>query len=272
MNVAYCIDENYVRHAAVSVRSLCNNYEEDLDIWIVSSDDLSDVAMKWLKAAVDGSDSRIHFANVIDARKGVGVSTMRSVARVTEAMYLRFHLGDILPSDGGNCVYVDADTLFTSPGLQDLAKVKLERELLGAVRDVGCRRLSDFGGLPGIERLPRRVVDAPYFNSGLLVLRPEVWRQMQVKDRCYEYLASVAERRFPDQDALNFVAAGQWYRLNKRYNYLMGSRLDNRAHQDLSKAVMIHAAGPWKFWDSGFPSGARKDLYLTLEASLADMI
>lgn len=129
--------------------------------------------------------------------------------------------------------------------------------------------MSDHGGLPFLNDISEIDPQDIYFNSGVLLIDTAVWRDRNVRNRAEDYLQSTAGiRRFPDQDALNAVCHGDWYRLDKRWNHMMAWRLESDRQGDLSDAVIIHSAGPLKHWQPEFPSGRRRDLYSALKRNV----
>jgi lipopolysaccharide biosynthesis glycosyltransferase len=58
-----------------------------------------------------------------------------------------------------------------------------------------------------------------YFNSGVLLINLSEWRLQQISEKCLDFLHQNSELlSFPDQDALNAVAHGNWGRLSMHWN------------------------------------------------------
>jgi lipopolysaccharide biosynthesis glycosyltransferase len=107
--------------------------------------------------------------------------------------------------------------------------------------------------------------ETAYFNSGVLVINVPVWRSERVSERALD----VAERfkqlmRFSDQDALNIVLAGEWVRLDERWNVMLNylhrytakDRSDRenarRQHQLKVEGFIDHYGGHKKPWSPGY--------------------
>jgi lipopolysaccharide biosynthesis glycosyltransferase len=119
---------------------------------------------------------------------------------------------------GGRVVYLDADVLVCAD-LTDLFHVDLGDAAIAAVRDPVAPWVSHGTGVPWRDES----IDptTAYFNSGVLVIDVERWRDRDLGRRS---LAMLRERElvFADQCALNTVTAGSWARLDPRFNVQAG--------------------------------------------------
>ena len=264
MDISFAVDAAYVEHAAVAVESIIRfPYETRPTLWMALADDVGAGPRDQLTRLV-GRRADLRFIDPAPER-GFGLSDDRSTQHVSEAMYLRLQLVDLLPDSVERVLYLDADTLGTSPGLEALFATDLDGKTIGAVRDAFTRRMGDHGALPLLAELDGIDRQDLYFNSGVLLIDTRAWRGREVRRRAERYLeASAGTRRFPDQDALNVACHGDWHRLDKRWNHMMAWRLEGDEPDSLSQAVIIHSAGPLKPWHSDFPPGRRLDLYTAL--------
>jgi lipopolysaccharide biosynthesis glycosyltransferase len=68
-----------------------------------------------------------------------------------------------------------------------------------------------------------------YFQSGVLVINLKRWRERNVSERVFHYLAQHKDRvQFLDQGALNAVLFDDWFRLDQRWNQVSTSLLPER--------------------------------------------
>lgn len=266
MDIALAVDGRYFFYACVTIESVLDHHPGTRPtFWLVVTEDVDHDSRDLLKARV-GRRGEVRFVDV-GAAPDHGVSAHPSVTYVSEAMYLRLRIPDLVPRSVRRVLYLDADVLCTGPGLADLFGVDLGGAVIGAARDATTRRLIDNGGLPALERYPHMHPQAPYFNSGVLLIDTAAWRRERIREKCEEYLAETSgARRFPDQDALNVACYGRWSRLDKRWNHLRSHRLDTHLGNQLSEAVLIHVNSTVKPWQAEFPQGHRKDLYERLAA------
>lgn len=269
-DVALATDSQYVRHAAVAIASLTRfSYSIAPTIWLVTDSDLSPRDKLILQRA-SGSARQI---NIVYHRPDRiwGTATRKESRHVSEAMYLRLAIPDLLPSKIEKVLYVDCDTLCTSPTLLDLFQLDISTKCLAAAIDAFTPTVAANGAIPGLEHYPEIPREAPYFNSGVLLINVTEWRKRQVRIRAEEYLNTVQERRFPDQDALNVAVYRHWKQIGKRWNHMKSWRLESdypKPEGTLDDVTLIHSAGSLKFWDLDFPQGTRKKLYFTLANEL----
>jgi lipopolysaccharide biosynthesis glycosyltransferase len=61
--------------------------------------------------------------------------------------------------------------------------------------------------------------EGEYFNSGMLLIDVEKWREQNISEKVMEYLLKYPERiKFVDQCGLNAVLNGNWMKLPARFN------------------------------------------------------
>jgi lipopolysaccharide biosynthesis glycosyltransferase len=104
-----------------------------------------------------------------------------------------------------------------------------------------------------------------YFNSGVLLINVDRWKNENITDKlfCYlEQLPSSAKLHFPDQDLLNAVLQGRWRQLSRKWNFF---ETDEAGAPSVDKydreAVIVHFASGKKPWFKGSTHPARQ-LYL----------
>jgi lipopolysaccharide biosynthesis glycosyltransferase len=214
VNVAVYLDENYAVPATVMVRSLVDNaaVEDRVQLFVLSTglteDTKRTMALSWPEGRLD-----IHWIDLDWTRYERGFAPVNYVSKIA---YARLLIDRCLPSDVERVITIDCDGVM----LDDIGK--LWRLPLGihsvmAVRDPCVPQLKDDTS-EFVQRLADRK-DAPYFNSGLMVVDLKKWRQQRLTDRCLE----VGERRagpadFADQSLLNAVLQGEWEPLPLRWN------------------------------------------------------
>src|SRR5687768_14353163 len=109
LNVAFCIDNNYVNHLMVTIYSLLkNNKDENIHIHIVAPD-----LTKESKAVINslkeiGVSVKISYHTVDPASISGLAITMNYISSVT---YYRLLLAEIIPSTIDTLLYLDADIL-----------------------------------------------------------------------------------------------------------------------------------------------------------------
>ncbi|MFF5176372.1 glycosyltransferase family 8 protein [Micromonospora sp. NPDC000089] len=261
MDITLAFDAAYAHHAAVVLSTVAeSNPGVPLRYWLVAADDVKAATRAALTRAA-GPDASVTYLSVDTSLVNLSKGRDSAFTYFSTAMYLRLLVPGALPDEVRRVLYLDCDTLCTS-SLAPLFAVDLGGVPLGAVRDPFHRRLLDMGGIPGLPEYQHLDPWADYFNSGVLLIDVARWKECEVTETSLDYLARHAhEARYPDQDALNYAVYDNWLRLPRRWNDLMAWRLEPTFGGSLSESPIIHAAGPVKPWQSGFPEGARRDLY-----------
>jgi hypothetical protein len=179
------------------------------------------------------------------------------------AAYLRLLLPDLLDGRYDRLLYLDSDILCTGPGLDRLLRAEMGGAWLAAVRDntqwrTPGRRLPEFRALGRHARA--------YFNSGVLLIDVQAWREAQVLDRALAlFRGSPGAILRHDQSLLNLIADGAWAEMSPVWNWQY--TWSSRFFADLAEPRIVHFIGPRKPWS---PAGA--DLPLRFRQPFAEML
>jgi len=145
-----------------------------------------------------------------------GYSLPAHIARIT---YARIDLPTLLPPDLARVIYLDCDMLVLAD-LTELWEADMDGKTLLAVRDYWVPNVSsDLSGVSTTWSILDIDPSAPYFNSGLLVVDLERWRQQHLSEKMKDYLSKYNDtQKYCDQDVLNAVTVDQWGALDLRWN------------------------------------------------------
>ncbi|GAA2356028.1 glycosyl transferase family 8 [Catellatospora methionotrophica] len=269
VDIAFAFDETYADHARVALESILDSRQhDDVTYWLLTTDQVAKEYERPLRRQLAGRGS-LRLLTTGDAFRSLPVAEHEALAWLSPGMYLRLLLPELIGDGPARLLYLDSD-IHVCGDLSPLWQVPLDGVPLAAVRDAFGDRFDAFGGIPGSG--PEHPADAPYFNSGVMLMNLAHWRATQVTERCLDYLAANADRlRFPDQDALNLVAYQRWLRLPPRWNNMASFLLEpmdeaQRGEQDVR---VMHFAGPRKPWTEGFRPGFRLQRHHTLAARVA---
>jgi lipopolysaccharide biosynthesis glycosyltransferase len=131
--------------------------------------------------------------------------------RFGPAMWYRIFLGELLP-DVSRLLYLDVDTNVTDR-LDPLWDVALDGCYLAAVTNVVMEYHR--------HHLPQGIELADYFNSGVLMFNLAAMRAGGFSEALLDIVRRRgAELRWPDQDALNLLAASSRVPLHPRWNVM----------------------------------------------------
>jgi lipopolysaccharide biosynthesis glycosyltransferase len=161
------------------------------------------------------------------------VEHLHTSHHVTPSAYLRLLAAELLPAGVTRALYLDSDLVIR----EDLVKLwdqGLGDHQLLAVPDIACpfidarlgcanwrRAIPWLASLRPIANYRELKLDpsAEYFNSGVMLINVEAWRQDQVAARMLDCLEQNRDHVWCwDQYALNVIFHGKWGRLPMRWN------------------------------------------------------
>jgi lipopolysaccharide biosynthesis glycosyltransferase len=215
-------------------------------------------------ASLDPGRVRVHF---VAPDSGAFTGAVVSPGHISIATYYRIAVPRLLPPDVERAVYLDSD-LVVLADLGALFDTDLEDRPLAAALDVAVPTVSAPFGLRNYQELGL-APDVPYFNAGVLVMDLARWRRDDVAGRAFAYLRRHADQiRFWDQDVLNAVLAGDFRRLDERWNQLPFVFDSNRRmpfgpdvlERLLSDPWIVHFATASKPWQLSC-AHPRRDLF-----------
>lgn len=179
---------------------------------------------------------------------------------ISTAAYLRLELHLHLDPEVARVIYLDTDVICVD-SLHHLMAVDLADCPVGAVRDTSTPFASSPRGLVRHAELGIPA-DAPYFNSGVMVIDVPVWRVADPLAFGEAYVAQHGDvQQALDQELLNACFSGRWTELDLRWNVSprllsVDSWADPRAREIFAPKAklavdepgIVHFLGPRKPW------------------------
>jgi lipopolysaccharide biosynthesis glycosyltransferase len=263
MDVAFAFDDNYVEPARVAVEMLLDTHDArcPVTVWLLTSRSVYRAYGRELREQARGRGV-IHVLQTDDGFRDLPGSSIASLAHLSPGMYLRLLLPSLVPETVRRLLYLDADTMCVD-SLRPLWDIDLAGKPFGATGDPFTPTCA---GIPGAD--DRIDPNAPYFNSGALLIDTARWRELAITEKSFRYIAANRGRmRYGDQDALNVVAHGNWLRIGREWNHMRSWWFEPKYEQHRAWALreppprMLHIAGPRKPWHVDFPTGFRRDWY-----------
>ena len=205
MNIALCTDENFSIPALVCLTSVFeNNREEDCHAYILT-DGLSDAARRKFSQLSDFYHQPINVMT-IDKHRFDGLKVNE---RFPVSMYYRFLLPEMLLNED-RVLYLDCD-IIVRHSLKEMYNTDISGMSMAAV--VG-ESTDDIVWENSLK------LTTKYFNSGVLLVNLDYWRQYRIFDKLINWLRENPDKcSLPDQNALNKVLEGTVVYLNYTYNY-----------------------------------------------------
>lgn len=235
LNIAFCVDNNYVNHLIVTLYSLLkNNQSEKIRVHIVAPDltTESKAAINLLKEF--HSEFAVSYHTVDPALVSGFSITMDYISSVT---YYRLLLAEIIPKSVDTLLYLDAD-IVVHGNLKKLFDADLGNSYAAAVPDIYLDKDEAYK-----QKIDLRT--ATYNNAGVMLLNLKKMRE----DGITKKMVANAKRKaheYQDQDAIN-ITFGNVVALDREYNY----QIKDKQYDILPNEPMtiLHYSGSLKPWN-----------------------
>jgi lipopolysaccharide biosynthesis glycosyltransferase len=268
--VVFAADDGYALPLGVALFSLIENLDRNISAAIfILGIDMSADSKKRLNAVLQRAGPNVTHS-VIDVDDDL-VSHLRIRSYVTSAAYLRLFMPYILPERFRKAIYLDCDVL-VQRDISDLWNCDMDGKLLLAATAYGANRASDPGHVHNWLELgiPQ---DAYYFNSGVMVIDLEQWRDRDLTPPLVDYVIKHKDTmNYHDQGTLNAVCFDSWGPLDPTWNVMIYKSVDpskwppsilrdqliGRWKDIWSSPAICHFTTQWKPWTPGHRSHMQK--------------
>jgi lipopolysaccharide biosynthesis glycosyltransferase len=240
INLGFCFDRGYLSPFYVTLTSIFQHNKPYTIVIHAIATGVPDEEKAKLFSFVKANGGQINFYSV-------NVESLRDLAipegsHLTLATYYRLFFAALVPEDVKSIIYIDIDTIVVGE-LYTLAQTDTGLQPIAAVPDDWMPIREDLGIYKEDE----------YFNAGITLINIARWKEKKVTERALEVVRTHPKEifRYADQDALNMVLHGDWYRLPPAYN-LTGVHCPNTADRKVLEDFLhdkriIHYSGtkPW---------------------------
>lgn len=132
--------------------------------------------------------------------------------------FLRLFAPYYIPDNVSKLIYLDADMIMRRD-IAELWDFDLEDYTLAAAIDVGKTVSCEWGGIPNYKQLGIPA-EAKYFNSGLMLINPKLWRQNDIPAKVFKAMNdNIKYVNYADQYGLNVVFAQNWKEIDPLWNW-----------------------------------------------------
>jgi lipopolysaccharide biosynthesis glycosyltransferase len=236
MDILFCFDEKYEQHFGVAVTSLLlNHLHESLTIHILTNITSSEFPKKihQLKNKFKKSEFVVY---EVDNQQ---VANLKGSFHLSLAACYRLLVDSYLPKHLNKVLYLDSD-LVVNASLVELYNYDISDYVVAAYCGEG----------KAIDTKKRIGMNGDYyFNSGVMLINLETWRNLNVGEKCIEFIRDYPEIAILlDQDALNKVIDGRCLQIDKKWNSLVN--LYSGTSQANEESLVIHFIGSLKPWHS----------------------
>ncbi|MGD0474870.1 MAG: glycosyltransferase family 8 protein [Candidatus Velthaea sp.] len=240
ISIVTACDDGYAQHAHVLVESMVsNNPDHDFRVFV-----LVPAGFRYAER-LDQLESHPNCQiRLIEIDPNL-VRDLHVSEHIPHAAYFRLLIDDVLPRDLQRVLYFDADIVIAGDVLP-LWQIDLDDNIVAAVADATPDE--------GQERRRRVVLTGglTYYNSGVMLIDLDRWREEQVTKKALAFCRAHPERlKYWAQCALNYVLAGDVLSLNVIWNF-QNSHVESEAVEDASSSLLraariVHftALKPW---------------------------
>jgi lipopolysaccharide biosynthesis glycosyltransferase len=237
-------DGNLTAQTEALLSSINENYHdsEKLDVVILVPPDLGEWKLRRQYESLDISFVKVTQIEEPDIQESVKL-TYRYLRLPPASMY-RYFMADLLPGYS-KAVYLDIDLIVTRD-ISPLLNFKLNNPI-----GVFVEMQMDF---------PDNVQykDSAYFNSGVMVVDLDYWRENEISKKLIELSKRVTMwTGAGDQDVLNILFRNNFTSMPVNFNYL----INMYKNLDIRDPLIVHWAGKTKPWDSMSPDSKWKQLW-----------
>ncbi len=236
--VFFATDDNYVPYLAVALQSMIDNASKDYiyNIHILATS-LSDSN----KDCLNKFNSQNVNLNIVDVTLSLASVKTKLQLRdyYSTAIYYRLFIADLFPNYP-KAIYLDCDIVV----LEDISKlynIDISNDYLAAIPEEVMTNVDIFGDYAeqvlGVNR-------ENYFNSGILLMNLEKFRNDNVFSTFAKLLKTVKFIVAPDQDYLNFICKDNVKLLDIGWNKTPINEVDF----DKSDLKIVHYKMDWKPW------------------------
>ena len=163
------------------------------------------------------------------------LSQLKYSGHASSSNYSRLLAPKLLPKKIKKCIYLDCDILVLSD-ISELWEIPLDDMALLAAQDITVPYMCSSATLAEYEACAEFISEdeplptykdlnipptSKYFNTGILVMNIEKWRDEQICEQALDYLHKYEDRiRWWDQDACNALLYNDWAGLDPAWNQL----------------------------------------------------
>lgn len=210
--IFFAVDDNYVPHLCVALRSLIDNCSKKYDYQInILIDSLSDESRHTI-CEMQTDNIKVAFVSVEEKLREI-CARLHMRDYYTKATYYRFFIPEIF-SQYDKGIYLDCDIVITDD-ISKLYNCHLGHNLAAAIPDEVITDIEVFAQYSeNVLALPRR----KYFNAGIMVMNLEEMRKFRIEERFAEILNQRTFSVAQDQDYLNVLCRNRILYLSKSWN------------------------------------------------------
>lgn len=241
INIIFTIDDNYSRFLGVTLCSIFENKkcQNPIEIYVLDGGIQHENKEK-LYFLSKKYNFEINFIKI----DTYFFKNFKLTDYFTPAVYYRLIIPDLLPQLS-KILYLDCDIIVMGDILE-LYRTNIDNYILAAVREFITDRQKDLG-------MP---LDSKYFNSGVLLINTEKWKQEKITQKSIAYTKENFEKiKYCDQDVLNATIWDKWLEIPFKYNYMTSfiKKHSTKEEEPPRDILILHYSSnikPWNYLDN----------------------
>lgn len=223
--VVYATDDNYAYLAGVSLLSLLDHSNKEMNVYILD-DKISQENKAKLLSIVNrpefNNKAKIYFIDMNSAINDIKAKTdagygLNANGHKSFTAYSRLYLPQIMPCNVKKLLYLDCDTIIANEGLDELFKTEFEsNKIMAAAVDFTSQEYKEWLGIPRTEK---------YYNTGVMLIDLEKWRKTDLErdgysDKIFKHMSEHGPKGYPfaDQDYINICIRNNLQSIPLKYN------------------------------------------------------
>lgn len=230
MNIVLASNDGFVQHLSVTLISLLENNRwcPRVDVYILSLG-ISPANQALLEKMVAPYACRLHFIPLSDIHTYYDFNI--DTGRFNPIILGRLFIARLLPPEVERLIYFDCDIVIAK-SVQKLWETDLD-DCIGAMAMEPTAN-------PEIKRQIGFGDHDPYYNSGVLLIDMNKWREKGIEDQLISYFAAKGGKlMFADQDLLNVILKGSLKLIRPTFNFYAPYKYHR--HGTLVKKVPAYA-------------------------------
>lgn len=210
LHIVLASDSNYAEFVAVVIVSLLdtNPQFERVTVHLLSNG-IDEETKSKLKRHLPSSRGEVLFYNISNLKELLGIEVPDTIAI---SAYSRLFMPSFLPEQIDKVLYVDCDTVISGE-IYDFWSTDLgDNFVAGIIDPLPSTRAKQMIGMP---------IDAPYLNSGVLLVNLALWRKEDIQHKFLDFLFSKDGTVFHhDQGIINAVCLGRKKVVHPKFNVM----------------------------------------------------
>ncbi len=209
MNVIYSADDNYSRHAGISITSLYekNKDMDEVNVFLINNGIYQENIIK-LDSIAKKYGRTITYIDFSSYKKRL---VLNNDMELPISTYARLFVDQMLPEDVDKILYLDCDIIINE-SLEELWNTNMHGCTVAGVEDVSSCLFQSETDINVAYR---------YICAGVLLIDLVQWRKKDIQNKLIEYIDKKnGVVRHHDQTALNGVLWNDCYILHPKYNAL----------------------------------------------------